>query len=62
MVKGDKDKDKGGEKSTVQDIKQKREKQVQEMKAQEKLRKDLQVQHFNDQQKEKREAEKRNRD
>ena len=62
MVKGDKDKDKGGEKSTVQDIKQKREKQVQEMKAQEKLRKDLQVQHFNEQQKEKREAEKRNRD
>ena len=48
MVKGDKDKDKGGEKSTVQDIKQKREKQVQEMKAQEKLRKDLQVQHFNE--------------
>ena len=62
MVKGDKDKDKAGEKSTVQDIKQKREKQVQEMKAQEKLRKDLQVQHFNEQQKEKREAEKRNRD
>ena len=62
MVKGDKDKEKGGEKSTVQDIKQKREKQVQEMKAQEKLRKDLQVQHFNEQQKEKREAEKRNRD